>query len=147
MFSASSVATHSRVAGRPPPSAPRACSTDCAIAPCGAKFGWNSPTMPMRGDAMSKMLPYRPLGTYPINCVEVGLRAPGGFSDSAEVAAQDGPDIGATPAASAEVFGDGEQRFRSHPLDRAPAGVALVEHLRVAGEFCDEILVVEGEVA
>src|SRR6185437_13854447 len=147
MCSASSVATHSRVTGRSQASAHRACSTEGAIALCGAKFGWNSPTMPMRAGAIPKMLPYLRLGTHLISCAEVGLCAPGGFSNSAEVAAQDSADIGATPAAPAEVFADGEQGFRGHPLDRAPSGVTVVEHVRVAGEFCDEILVVEGEVA
>ena len=63
-----------------------------------------------------------------------------------EVLPCDGLYLGLSPTPVAEVFAHGEEGLRGHPLDRPSAGVALVEQVWAAGEFVEEVGVVEGEV-
>jgi hypothetical protein len=69
------------------------------------------------------------------------------FGDSVEVLPCDGLYVGVSPTPVAEVFPHGEEGLRGHPLDRPPTGVALVEQVWVAGEFVEEVGIVEGEDA
>ncbi|BBY27119.1 hypothetical protein GCM10023114_51280 [Mycolicibacterium sediminis] len=63
-----------------------------------------------------------------------------------EVLPCDGLYLGLSPTPVAEVFAHGEEVLQGHPLDRPSAGVALVEQVWAAGEFVEEVGVVEGEV-
>lgn len=63
-----------------------------------------------------------------------------------EVAAEHRVDVAALPSPPPQVLTERHKYLRRHPLDRTPAGVAVVEQVGIAPQFIVEIGRIETEV-